>query len=80
MKTIRVPCYQIVIKVDKETPGNGTISSSLKDGAKDTFYNAAVDALLSIILAHACAGVDVQSPAYVEGIETACDDIGNRFA
>ena len=38
----------------------------------------ATDALLSTILAHACAGVDVQSSAYVEGIETAFDAITNQ--
>ena len=33
-------------------------------------YNAAMDTVESIILAHACAGVDIQAPAYLEGIHT----------
>jgi hypothetical protein len=33
-------------------------------------HRAAVDALESMVLAHAVAGIDVESPAYLEGIET----------
>jgi hypothetical protein len=60
----------------------GTITSDLKVPGKSTAnrqYNAAVDGLESLILAHACAGVDVESPAYVEGIETAVEAIANHF-
>ena len=34
-------------------------------------HRAAIDALESIILGHAVAGVGIESPAYIEGIETA---------
>ncbi len=34
-------------------------------------YNAAVDGITSMILAHAIAHIDVETPAYIEGIETA---------
>ena len=40
-------------------------------------FNKMMDALESIIVAHACAGIDIKSPAYIEGIETAvlaCSD------
>jgi len=43
-------------------------------------YNAAIDGLESLILAHACAGIDITSPAYLEGIETAEAAIGNNFS
>ena len=36
-------------------------------------YNHMMDALESMILAHACAGIDITTPAYLEGIETACN-------
>jgi len=39
--------------------------------------NAAMDTIEAIVLAHACAGVDVETPAYIEGIETVVDAIGN---
>ena len=42
-------------------------------------YNAAVDALESILLAHACAGIKVDEPAYVAGLETALDAFSNNF-
>jgi hypothetical protein len=32
-----------------------------------------MDAIESLVLAHACAGIDVKSLSYVEGIETAVD-------
>ncbi len=34
-------------------------------------YNGAVDCTLAVILAHAIAGIDIEAPAYLEGIETA---------
>ena len=34
-------------------------------------YNGAVDGIMSMVLAHAVSGIDVESPAYLEGIETA---------
>lgn len=42
------------------------------------YIDDALDALSSLILAHACAGVDVESEAYVEGVNTALDAIANR--
>ena len=87
MSTIRMPCLGITIRLsrmnDAKAPGAGTIASDLRNPGKNAAnrqYNAAVDGLESLILAHACAGVDVESPAYVEGIETAVDAIANHFA
>ena len=42
-------------------------------------FNGALDALESLILAHACAGIAVNSPAYLEGIETTVTALGNQF-
>ena len=42
-------------------------------------YNYAADALESVILAHAQAGVDVTSNIYVEGLKTAVDAIVNNI-
>lgn len=46
--------------------------------ASDLEYNAAIDGLESLVLAHACEGIDVTSVAYVKGIRTALDNIGNN--
>jgi hypothetical protein len=42
-------------------------------------HRAAIDALESLILGHACAGIDVESPAYLEGIDTALNAITNNL-
>jgi hypothetical protein len=42
-------------------------------------YNSAMDALESIILGHACAGEDIESLAYIEGIETAVQACSNNI-
>ncbi len=60
----------------------GSITSDLHESPTDrsyeekklaSDYNIMMDALESIILAHACAGIDITTPAYLEGIETACN-------
>jgi hypothetical protein len=38
---------------------------------------AALEAIQNVMLAHAIAGIDIQSPAYLEGIETAVDSVSN---
>jgi hypothetical protein len=40
----------------------------------------ALEALDSLLLAHFCAGVDISSKAYQEGVTTALDAIGNHLA
>jgi hypothetical protein len=40
---------------------------------------AAINAIESLILAHACAGVEINSPAYIEGIETAIEEVFKRM-
>jgi hypothetical protein len=42
-------------------------------------FNGAIDAIESTILAHACSGVDVRSPEYLEGIKTAVDAVSHQF-
>lgn len=85
-RIIRLPCFRIEIRLIRkdspEEPGEGTITSDLRDtgnAIESWRYNAAIDSLESLILSHACAGVDVESPAYVEGIETAVEAIANHF-
>jgi len=47
------------------------------DGPEDIAWkeshNSMIDGITSLILAHACAGINVKSPAYIEGIETAVE-------
>lgn len=63
--------------VDGET--GGVICSDLhEDDREDVAYSANMSGVESLILAHACAGVDIKSLAYVRGIETAVEAITNN--
>jgi hypothetical protein len=77
MTKIKLPCYGIVVTLSGD---GGSIKSNREMDVRlsDTF-EAALDAIESMILAHAIAGVDVSSPMYVEGIETAVDKIAQKF-
>jgi hypothetical protein len=43
-------------------------------------YNAGIDAIEAMILAHACAGIDIESPAYEEAIEVAAQTLAANFS
>jgi hypothetical protein len=43
-------------------------------------FNMAMDGVESLVLAHACAGVDVEAEAYIEGLETALNACGNELS
>lgn len=84
MKTIKLGIHGIVVEFNAKTKF-GTIVSDLKnsedidmDGDVSEF-EAAIDGLESVILAHAIAGVDIESTAYKSGIETAIEAISNQF-
>jgi hypothetical protein len=58
----------------------GRVTSSLHArGKDDAHFNAAMDALESMVLGHACAGIDVTNPRYVEGIRTCLDACANHL-
>ena len=80
--------YNVVIRVDAH--GCGTLESDLKDEsilddddpamrARRLAYNTAVDGLESLLLACACAGVDVNRPEYVQAFQTAMDAIADNY-
>ena len=59
---------------------SATINSSMGQSRRDkTQWFSAIDTLESIILAHYCAGVDVASMSYREGIATTIDAIINNY-
>jgi len=43
-------------------------------------FNKVCDALDSLLLAHYCAGIDISSEAYQEGVSTTLDAICNHLA
>ncbi len=42
-------------------------------------FNGAVNGILSMILAHAVSGIDIDTPAYEEGIDTALQAAGENL-
>lgn len=79
METIDL-IFGICIQI--HAPGIGTISSCLRDGCdpeEDQQYLAAVNALESLVLAQALAGIDVTSTAYRDALETSVESIANYY-
>jgi hypothetical protein len=64
-------------------PGRGTIVSKFRENSKveGSAIDVALDALESVVLAHACLDVAMvrDDPNYVEGINTALDAIMNNL-
>ena len=58
-----------------ENPDN----SDMEDENDIADYNHAMDGIESLILNHAVAGIDIESPAYIEGIESAVEGCANNF-
>ena len=81
MKTIETDCFGITVTLDGK--GGGALTSDMHDTEQTDItarlYNAAVDGLEAMILAQACAGVDITDPKYLDGIETAVQKIATAF-
>lgn len=82
IKTIKLPVYNMVITIEGES---GFIHSDLlggydlfDDSEEAEVYNAGKNAIENMVLAHAIAGVNIESPEYLEGLETALDDVCNN--
>lgn len=92
--TIVVPIGNITIQLgppDPDSPGR-FLGGSLTHGAVkrsysvndqcikgDRTFESMMDAVESILLAHACAGIDVINPAYLEGLQTAINACTNAL-
>ena len=82
---INLPCFDIVVILSgPQGARTGTIKSDLTSewsgSGPGGEYDYAIEGIESLILAHACAGVNIADPAYVEGIEAAVQAVGNIFA
>jgi hypothetical protein len=63
-KTVKLSCVGITIT-------NGVITSDLHEEGDSDLCHGALDGVESLVLAHHMAGIDVTTPAYLEGVETA---------
>lgn len=75
--TLYIPGGQLIeLKV---AGASGQITSNLHDKTAGRKYNAAINGLESLVLAQACAGIDVETPEYMEALTTALDAIENSY-
>jgi hypothetical protein len=93
MKSITLALYNGEITIDLSEPdAEGERSGSLRSvglydppiseeesGEEQSCYNYAITAIEALILAHACAGVDVESHAYITGINVTIDAAANNL-
>jgi hypothetical protein len=81
MQTLALGCYGITLTYGEFDKGCASIFSDMKaeNIPANEEFNTAIDGLESLILAHFCAGVDIQSTAYLEGIEVAFEAICNHI-
>ncbi len=81
MEQVKLPVFGIVIFWDGKDRSGCTITSSMKEDETiiNSTYNLGVDCIESLVLAHFSAGIDVSEPAYLEGIESAYQALGNHI-
>lgn len=75
-KEIQLPVHGICVTVYLD--GSGTISSELGTGS-DQSDKAIVDTIESLVLALACAGVDIASPEFVAGLSSGIESVSNKW-
>lgn len=72
---------EIIVRVNGKsgrlTSNCGVKSKRLTRG--DKLFNAAIDGVESLILALACAGVNIEAPEIVEAVGTALEAVGNNY-
>jgi hypothetical protein len=81
---LEIPEFEIVIEIDPIAKSGRIFHSNLKQGLppideEDVEFLAAMDAIESMILAHACAGIDITEEAYINGIRTAVEACANNL-
>lgn len=73
---IHMPIYNIHLRVNAMGGYGVIVRSDLVDVNNP---DPALSVVESTILAHACAGINVTAPAYLQGIETVVDAITNNM-
>ena len=76
-EVIKLLIFGIEITLSRDGNG-GSIISDLHIDPNDIAYESAIDGLESLILAHACSGINTKTSAYLEGIETAVEAIAHN--
>jgi len=93
-KTIKLDCYGIKVFLtgdgggsitselhEEEIPDNEdalTVEECNEEITSRSYYNSMIDGIEAIILGHAVAGIDITTPVYLEGIESAVNGYANN--
>lgn len=89
-KILKMESFNIELELVSEDPehegawlSGSIVKSDLGKDAdrhvqEDAAYVAAVDAIESMVLAHAIAGIDINTPEYLEGLEVAVMAVTDR--
>ena len=72
---VRDKAGEITSDLHYEDPGE--IETTFRSGFDLSMYDTAVDIIESLVLAHACAGIDVASEEYREGLAVTIDKLSN---
>jgi hypothetical protein len=67
------------LSVDTDTKQGSIGSNAIEGEDPNPEYEAAIDAIESLILAHACSGIPVTCPEYIEGIYTTLEALANNL-
>ena len=83
VKHFKLGIFGIVASVGFNGAGkgeSGSITSNLHEEGDDVeLFNAAMDGIESLVLAHAVSGVNVCSEEYVESVKSAVEACANNF-
>ncbi len=83
METLKLPVFGIEISYEPNDKRGASITSNMKElpeTDENEMYNAAIDGIESLILSLFCAGVDVNTTQFLEGIETSYNALGHQFS
>lgn len=94
-RVLDLSCFKMHIELyfDKDHPGQFSGGSLTSQGlheednprfdrierAEFDESEAAINSIEALVLAHAVAGIDVTTPAYMEGVETAIEAVYNNL-
>ena len=88
VKSIEIHLAADSITLHLDGRGGGTVKSTLHiteaeagfEAGHRASYNSAIDAVEAVLLAHACAGVNVAHRDYVRGLASALEGISNHHS
>lgn len=78
-QTLNLPLFNITITFDDNDRRAATLVSTMTENEDEAVVLVGLYCIESMILAHFCAGVDVTTESYLQGIQTAYDALSNHI-